>query len=166
MNTIIRIVVRPALVTTSIIAPTVGASTTPGPRVPFVADVEARDGNAFIRRLLTEAEIQGSHRNFIVISLHVDVATRTNNVKGYDDINFLEVLHLVLHLREYLFITTFIIIDIQLLLRIINTNHDHYEVRVEINSSVEAIAIQVELRIGVHTHPGRPEVGTRRAAIN
>ena len=166
MNTIIRIVVRPALVATSIIAPAVGTTTTPGPRVPFVADVKARDGNAFIRRLLGQTKIQSSDGHLIVISLHVDITTRTNNVKGYHNINFLEVLHLVLHLREYLFITTFIIIDIQLLLRIVHTNHDHYKVRVEINSSVEAIAIQVELRIGVDTHPGRPEIGTRRAAIN
>ena len=69
------------------------ATPTPRPGVPFVADVQARDGNALVGRLLTAAEIQGSHRNFIIVALHVDVATRTNNVKGYDDINLLQVLH-------------------------------------------------------------------------
>ena len=123
MNTIIGIVVRPArsshtviisrrISTTSIPASIMSTSTAPRPRVPFVPNVQTRDGNALVGRLLTQTEIQSSHRNFIIVALHVDVATRTNNVKGYDDINLLEVLHLVLHLREYLFITIFIIIDI------------------------------------------------------
>ena len=166
MNTIIRIIKRPALVATSIPAPAVGATPTPRPRVPFVPNVQTRDGNALVGRLLTAAEIQGSHRNFIIVALHVDVATRTNNVKGYDNINLLQILHLVLHLREYLFITIFIITDIQFLLRIINTDHDDYEVRVEINSSVEAVAVQVELGVGVHTHPGSAKIGTSRGTID
>ena len=139
MNTIIRVVERPALVTTRIIAPSMGATTTPRPGIPLVPNVQTRDGNAFIRRLLGQTEIQSSDGHLIIVALHVDITTRTNNVKGYHNINFLEVLHLVLHLREYLFITTFIIIDIQFLLRIINTNHNHHEVRVEINSSVKSI---------------------------
>ena len=98
MNTIIRIVVRPALVATSIVAPTVGATTAPRPRVPFVADVQTRDGNALVGRLLGQTEIQSSDGHLIIVALHVDVTTRTNNVKGYHNINFLEVLHLVLHL--------------------------------------------------------------------
>ena len=150
MNTIIRIVVRPArsshtviisrrISTTSIPTSIMSATPTPRPGVPFVADVQARDGNALVGRLLTAAEIQGSHRNFIIVALHVDVATRTNDVKGNNNINFLEVLHLVLHLREYLFITIFIITDIQFLLRVVHADHNHYEVRVEINSSVKSI---------------------------
>jgi hypothetical protein len=143
-----------------------GATTTPRPRVPLVADVQTRDGNTFIRRLLGQTKIQSSHRNFIIVSLHVDITTRTNNVKWYHNIDLLEVLHLVLHLREYLFIPTFIIIDIQFLLRIVHTDHNHYEVRVEINGSVKPIAIQVELGVGVDAHPGRPKIGTRRRTIN
>ena len=115
------------------------ATPTPRPGVPFVADVQARDGNALVGRLLTATEIQGSHRNFIIVPLHVDVTTRTNDVKGYDNLNFLEVLHLVLHLREYLFITIFIITDIQFLLRIINTNHNDYEVRIKVDRRVKSI---------------------------
>ena len=150
MNTIIRIVVRPArsshtviisrrISTTSIPTSIMSATPTPRPGVPFVADVQARDGNALVGRLLTAAEIQGSHRNFIVVALHVDVTTRTNNVKGYDDINLLEVLHLVLHLREYLFITIFIITDIQFLLRVVHADHDDYEVRIKVDRRVKSI---------------------------
>ena len=93
MNPIIGIVERPALVGTSIPAPTVGTTTTPCPRVPFVPNVQTRDGNALVGRLLSQTKIQGSHGNFIVISLHVDITTRTNNVKGYDDVDLLQILH-------------------------------------------------------------------------
>merc|ERR1719399_1303956 len=139
MNAVVGIVEGPALVATSIPAPAVGATPTPRPRVPFVADVQTRDGNALVGRLLGQTEIQSSHRNFIVVALHVDVATRTNDVKGYDDINLLEVLHLVLHLREYLFITIFIITDIQFLLRIVHADHDDYEVRIKVDRRVKSI---------------------------
>ena len=98
MNTIIGIVERPALVATSIPAPAVGATPTPRPRVPFVADVQTRDGNALVGRLLGQTEIQSSDGHLIIVALHVNITTSTNNVKGYHNIYFLQILHLVLHL--------------------------------------------------------------------
>ena len=98
MNTIIRIVVRPALVATSIIAPAVGTTATPRPGIPLVPNVQTRDGNAFIRRLLGQTKIQSSDGHLIIVALHVNITARTNYIERYDNINFLEVLHLVLHL--------------------------------------------------------------------
>ena len=60
MNPIVGIVEGPALVTTGIPAPAVGTTPTPRPGVPFVPNVQTRDGNALVGRLLTEAKVAGN----------------------------------------------------------------------------------------------------------